>query len=414
MAGRGVTRRQFGLGVAASVPGAGSTLVQPRIAGPESFDATTAVDGGRLPPSRHRLGATAIASWMARQKVPGLAACIAQGDKLVWHDGYGMANVSKRIPFAPDRTLFHIASITKTITATAVMQLRDRGHFHLDEDVGRFLKFPMRNPRHPERPISFKHLLTHTSSINDSDALYSTYSIGDPTMSLEEVVTQYFTMNGSLWSRKNFGNSPPGAIMRYSNAGFALLGYLVEVIGKQPLEEYLQQNVYRVLGMNETSFYIAKLDPDRQARCYTYVRRASASLCPGDGDGNLLPEGVSPRAGYNEHALYSYPTLADGMVRTSASQLANFMIAMMNGGRFGADRVLREETVAEMLDGNERGLGWFKSGDYWGHDGNDPGCSTEMMFDPKRKVGLIILANAQVNLEQVKVLLIAEAEQGRT
>jgi CubicO group peptidase (beta-lactamase class C family) len=100
------------------------------------------------------------------------------------------------------------------------------------------------------------------------------------------------------------------------------------------------------------------------------------------------------------------------MVRTSASQLANFMIAMMNGGRFGADRVLREETVAEMLDGSERGLGWFKSGDYWGHDGNDPGCSTEMMFDPKRKVGLIILANAQVNLEQVKVLLIAEAEQG--
>jgi len=414
MAGRGMTRRQFGLGVAANVPGARSTLAQPRIAGPESFDATTAVEGGRLPPSRHRLGVTAIPSWMARQNVPGLAACVAQGDKLVWYDGYGMANVSKRIPFTPDRTLFHIASVTKTITATAVMQLRDRGHFHLDDDVGRFLKFPMRNPRHPKRPISFRHLLTHTSSINDSDALYLTYSIGDPTMSLEEVVTRYFTMSSSLWSRKNFGKSTPGAIMRYSNAGFGLLGYLVEVIGKQPLEEYLQQNVYRVLGMNETSFYIANLDPDRQARCYTYVRGVGAPLCPGDGDGNLLPEGVSPRAGYNEHALYSYPTLADGMVRTSACQLANFMIAMMNGGRFGADRVLREETVAEMLYGTERGLAWFKSGDYWGHDGNDPGCSTEMMFDPKRKVGLIILANARVNLEQVKALLMTEAEQGRT
>jgi len=414
MAGRGVTRRQFGLGVAASVPGAGSTLAQRTIAGPRSFDTTSAVDGGQLPPSRRRLDATAIASWMASQNVPGLAACIAQGDKLVWHDGYGMANVSKRIPFTPDRTLFHIASVTKTITATAVMQLRDRGHFHLDEDVGRFLKFSMRNPRYPERPITFKHLLTHTSSINDTDTLYSTYSIGDPAMSLEEVVTRYFTMNGSLWSRRNFGNSAPGTIMRYSNAGFSLLGYLVEVIGKQPLEEYLQKNIYRVLGMHQTSFYIAKLDPDRQARCYTYSRRVSASLCPGDGDGNLLPVGVSPRVGYNEHALYSYPTLADGMVRTSASQLANFMIAMMNGGRFGADRLLRDETVAEMLNGHGRGLGWFKSGHHWGHDGNDPGCSTEMMFDPKRKVGLIILANAQVNLEQVKVLLMTEAEQGRT
>ena len=410
MAGNAVTRRRFGLGVAASVAGAGSTLAQPRgVAG--FFDATP--DGGQHPPSGHRLGATAIASWMARQNVLGLAACIARGDKLIWQSGYGMANVTKRIPFTPAQTLFHIASITKTITATAVMQLRDRGHFQLDDDVGRFLKFPVRNPRHPAWPISFKHLLTHTSSINDSDALYSTYSVGDPTMSLEEVVTRYFTTNGSLWSRKNFGKSTPGAMVRYSNAGFALLGYLVEVISKQPLEEYLQQNVYRVLGMNETSFYIAKLDPDRQARCYTYVRRVSAPLCPGDGDGNLLPEGVSPQVGYNEHALYSYPTLSDGMVRTSVTQLANFMIAMMNGGRFGADRVLREQTVAEMLDGNERGLGWLKYGDYWGHDGEDPGCSTEMMFDPKRKVGLIILANANVNLEQVKARLMAKAEHGR-
>ena len=79
MAGRGVTRRQFGLGVAASVPGAGSTLMQPRIAGPESFDATTAVDGGRLPPSRHRLDATAIASWMADKRCRALPPALHEG-----------------------------------------------------------------------------------------------------------------------------------------------------------------------------------------------------------------------------------------------------------------------------------------------------------------------------------------------
>jgi len=88
------------------------------------------------------------------------------------------------------------------MTATAVMQLRDRGLFDLDEDVGKFVNFPVRNPRHPEQPITFKHLLTHTSSIDDSDALDSTYSVGDPAISLEEVVTRYFSTSGSLWSRR--------------------------------------------------------------------------------------------------------------------------------------------------------------------------------------------------------------------
>ena len=200
-----------------------------------------------------------IKNWMEKKNVPGLAACIAKGDKVVWSNGYGMANMTKKIPFTPDQTLFQIASISKTIAATAVMQLRDKGLLELDEDVNKFLKFSVRNPEHPDEPIIFKHLLTHTSSINDSDALYSIYAIGDPTTSLEEAVTQYFTTKGSLWSRKNYGKSAPGAKTRYSNAGFALLGYLVEVISKQPLEEYLQQNVFSTLQMNETSFYIAKL-----------------------------------------------------------------------------------------------------------------------------------------------------------
>jgi CubicO group peptidase (beta-lactamase class C family) len=100
------------------------------------------------------------------------------------------------------------------------------------------------------------------------------------------------------------------------------------------------------------------------------------------------------------------------MIRTSVSQLANFMIAMMNRGRFGETRLLRQETVAEMLGGCERGLGWFKSGSYWGHEGGDPGCSTEMLLDPKRKIGLIMFANADVDLKQIKAVLVAEAEQG--
>ena len=345
-----------------------------------------------------------VESWMEKKSVPGLAACIVKQDEVVWSKGYGMANMTKSIPFTPD-TLFQIASISKVVTATAVMQLRDRRLLRLDDDIGTFLKFPVRNPAYPDKPITFKHLLTHTSSIEDSAALGASYAAGDPTLSMGEVVSQYFTPKRSFWGRGKYGANAPGAKESYSNAGFALLGYLVEVIGRQPLEDYLQQNVYGVLGMDETSFYIAKLDRDRQACPYTYAKKLTSNLCPGDGDGNLLPEGVSPKVGYNEHALYSYPTLADGMVRTSVNQLAKFLIALMNGDA----RLLGTETLSEMLGDKEQGLGWYKIGDQWGHDGSDPGCSTEMIFDPETRIGSIVFANADAELDEVRPLLMAEA-----
>jgi CubicO group peptidase (beta-lactamase class C family) len=369
-------------------------------------------DAGELAAVPENLFDKEIKGWMERQHVPGLAACIVKGDEIVWSNGYGMANITKNIPFTPDQTLFQIASISKTITATAIMQLRDNGLLALDDDVNKYLKFSVRNPEHPDEPITFRHLLTHTSSINDTDAIYATYAVGDPTASLQQVVTEYFTANGSLWSRKNFRDNAPGARERYSNAGFALLGHLVELISHQSLEEYLQRNVFQPLKMNETSFYIAKLNPEKQAHPYTYVEKVRRKLIPGDGDGNLLPAGVSPQIGYNEHALYSYPTLADGMIRTSVNQLAKFMIAMMNGGRFEETQLLKEETVDEMLSYERQGLGWLKTGDYWGHDGGDPGCSTEMLFNPKTKVGFIVFANADVELKRVKALLKAKAEEG--
>ena len=123
-----------------------------------------------------------------------------------------------------------------------------------DDDVGDFLPFPVRNPRHPERPITFRHLLTHTSSLDEGEALYGTYTVGDPTVSIEDAVKRYFTSSRRSRRPDCYRRHAPGARKRYSNAGYALLGYLVERISRQPLEEYLQQNVYRILEMRETSF----------------------------------------------------------------------------------------------------------------------------------------------------------------
>jgi CubicO group peptidase (beta-lactamase class C family) len=353
-----------------------------------------------------------INAWMRKEKVPGLAACIIIGDKVVWSNGYGWANIEKDVSFTPDDTLFQIASVSKTITATAVMQLRDKGLFKLDDDVNKFLPFSVRNPKYPNKPITFRHLLTHTSSIQDNDFVYSTYSEGDPVITLEKYITEYFTCNGLYWTKKNYSKYCPGEEENYSNVGFGLLGYLIETISRKPLETYLQENIYVPLCMLETSFYITDIDAFRHAIPYTYARKHRKKLID-EGDGLLLPEGTSPRKGFNGHVLYSYPTLSDGLIRTSVHQLARFMIAYMNGGSYNGQCILKTKTVEEMLSvqfGKEQGLGWFKSGSRWGHDGSDPGCAAGMLFDPKSKIGIIILCNADVDeLTPVVKLLFSTA-----
>ena len=355
-----------------------------------------------------------ISAWMKKKKVPGLAACIVIGDKIVWSNGYGWANIEKGIPFTPNNTLFQIASVSKTITATATMQLRDKGCFKLDDDVNKFLPFSVKNPKYPNKPITFRHLLSHTSSIQDNDFVYSTYSAGDPVITLKKFVTEYFTSNGLYWTSENYSKYCPGEEEDYSNVGFGLLGYLIETISKKPLETYLQENIYLPLCMPETSFYITNIDAFRHAIPYTYARKHRKKLID-EGDGLLLPEGTIPRIGFNGHVLYSYPTLSDGLIRTSVQQLARFMIAYMNDGSYNDQCILEAKTIEEMLSvqfGKEQGIGWFKRGSRWGHDGSDPGCATEMLFNPKNKIGIIIFCNADVDeLKPIVKLLFSTARR---
>ena len=111
-----------------------------------------------------------IEAEMKAQKIPGLAACIVKSGKITWSKGYGWADIKRRVTMDPERTIQNIGSISKTVTATAVMQLWEKGKFDLDDDINLHLPFPVRNPSHPDRLISFRSLLTHRSSIADSPA----------------------------------------------------------------------------------------------------------------------------------------------------------------------------------------------------------------------------------------------------
>jgi CubicO group peptidase (beta-lactamase class C family) len=362
------------------------------------------------------------ASWNARQQtldefilgkmkasnIPGLTACIMKKDRLVWTGAFGWADVEDKKPMT-ERTIQNIGSISKTITATAVMQLFEQGKFKLDDDVDGYLPFPVRNPRFPDEPITFRQLLTHKASIKDGSAYEHSYACGDPTVSLKDWIKGYLVPGGKYYSgEENFHTWKPGTvktpIWSYSNVGFGLLGYLVEVISGRDFAEYTKNNIFAPLGMKNTGWYLADADIDHHAIPYSLISE-DRRLPPG-----ITFETFLPRYGKDKqilktgelfpHCLYSFPNYPDGLIRTSVRDLSRFLRAYIGGGVFEEKRILKEETVRTMLSKEHfgQGLCWFdlklKNGDAaWGHGGGDPGISTEMLFRPTDGVGVIVFFN---------------------
>ncbi|HFC11851.1 MAG TPA: class A beta-lactamase-related serine hydrolase, partial [Anaerolineae bacterium] len=226
-----------------------------------------------------------IQTKMQTAHLPGLAACIVRNNQIVWTKGYGWANIQEQTPITPD-TLFMLASVSKTVTAVALMQLYDDGLFDLDNDINAYLPFSVRNPNHPDTPITPHMLLTHTSSINDNwDILDTLYVTGDSPISLANFCAGYVTSGGTYYdSNNNFHNQAPGTLYSYSNVGAALCGFLAESLSGLSFEQHCQQRLFTPLGMNETSWHLAGLNVDNLATPYAYAN-----------------------GGYTPYAHYGYP-----------------------------------------------------------------------------------------------------------
>jgi CubicO group peptidase (beta-lactamase class C family) len=226
-----------------------------------------------------------------------------------------------------------------------------------------------------------RELLTHTSSILDPDV--DLYRPGDTQISLERYLRGTLVPGGEYYAASNWASWSPGAKYEYSNTGVTLLGYLVELNGGSSFALHCERHIFEPLGMTETAWRLADLD-DTSHVAMPYEGR------PGR---------------YAEEGLYGYPDFPAGMLRTSVRQLATFLRMFMNGGELDGVRILRPETVAEMMkvqvpangDAPDQGLVWFYE-DFgprrvFLHDGSDPGVFTIMGFDPKAKVGAIVLTN---------------------
>jgi CubicO group peptidase (beta-lactamase class C family) len=324
---------------------------------------------------------------MQLEQFPGVATVIVKNGKIVWLKTYGWADVTNSVP-VNQNTVFLLASVSKLFTGTAAMQLVDENVISLDDDIAQHLPFPFEIPAAPAQTVTFRHLMTHTSSAYDNyDVMEGYYDFPDPTISLGDCMFRYFSPDGEDYDPiGNFLSQSPGTAFEYSNMATALNGYLVELISEQPFNEFCHENIFEPLCMENTGWFFSDFEPNQVALPHQYV------------NGTYEP--------YPHFGFADYP---DGQLRSTVLDLANFMIAMLNNGTFGDQSILSSSAVNQMLTvqfpplEDTQGLNWYKEELYhsngttwlWGHNGGEMGTSTVLYIDPVNKIGLCVLTNGE-------------------
>ncbi len=181
-----------------------------------------------------------------RPDSPGCAVGVYQEGKIVFSKGYGQANLEKEIPITPN-TIFRVASLSKQFTAAAIALLSIRNEIDLDKPVRDYLpELPDYNRN--SNPVTVRQLTHHTSGIPDLYSLLELYDVSfDKTLNSEKLL--------KIILGQSHLNFEPGSKYMYSNSGYSLLGALVEMVSGQPLQKYLQENIFKPLGMNNSHFH---------------------------------------------------------------------------------------------------------------------------------------------------------------
>jgi CubicO group peptidase (beta-lactamase class C family) len=317
-------------------------------------------------------------AFVREYRLPGVAAGVVHGGELVWSSGAGFADVGAgRAPDAS--TLYRIASITKTFTGTAIMQLRDEGRLHLDDPATMYLPElrPAESPFGPIETVTIRRMLSHESGLMGdppgTDWSEPAYE-ADPAASLARVA--------EIGTRV-----PPSTQQKYSNLAYQLLGAIVSRVSGVPYAEYLRAQILAPLGLASTSFDPL---PDDLAG-----RRATGYAARGFSD--VLRESVAAPITQAEGGLWScvsdlarwvsFQLREDGGPRAGAQVLAGATLAEMHKARY-----LGDEAWTEAF-----GVAWYavRRGDViWvQHSGGLHGFITNVCFDPKQRVGAIALVN---------------------
>lgn len=314
--------------------------------------------------------------------VVGVYAVAVKDNKIIYSKGFGEKNLQSGERLN-ESTLFRIASISKSFTATAIMQLVEQGKLTLDTDVSTIMGFPIRNPKFPDIPITIEMLLSHTSSLNDS----------------QEAILDFDALNPEKnpnWAKSYQNYNPGNGGYTYCGMNYSILGMCIEKLTGERFDNYIKKHILEPLNLYG-SYCCDSLDRSRFASLYSYI----------DDHYVEREEAYSHIAVLDEYqmGIHTRRFSPGAGMKISIPDLAKYMMMHMNYGKspITGARIISEESSRNMQKdhsyGRKVGFGLQKSSyyisDVWlvGHIGGAYGLSSAMFFDPEHKFGFAMACN---------------------
>src|SRR5437870_4063092 len=312
--------------------------------------------------------------------IPSASIALIAGDRVIWTNAYGYSNLWARTPATPN-TVYLIGSTFKAMSTIALIQQMEQGKFKLDDRVNDYLTDFKIQGEDPQHPITFRHLLTHTSGL---PADFGPFPVWGDTVppSLEDYLRKSLKVT-----------KPPLTSVTYSNMAYTLVAYLVQKFSGVPYKQYIQEHIFTPLEMTSTAF---EPRPDMEERlAIPYV----------------ADEKTGSQVGTVRLKASVWPA---GLVYGTVLNQANWLIANLNGGVFKDKRLISQSTLDQMftrqydqfkgtienLWGKETvrfGLTWWtqvRDGDrYIAHSGSVPGYTAFLLGNRDRKLGFAIMTN---------------------
>ncbi|MCH8071532.1 MAG: beta-lactamase family protein, partial [Proteobacteria bacterium] len=301
---------------------------------------------------------------MAEGHSPSGVFVLMKDGEVILQKGYGWQNVEERIPVDPARTLFRPGSISKLFTWVSVMQLVEQGRLDLDADINNYLKTFQIKDTFPGQPITLRHCMTHTPGFEDGFLGY--LIIEDP----ENIISLADAMKKYQPERVN----PPGIKGAYSNYCTSLSGLVVANVSGVSFNDYVETNIFNVLGMDNSSF-----DEPLPVRLEQYMA-------------------VAYKYDAGKYVARPYELITNftpaGALAATAEDMLKFGDALLNGGSYDGRRILKAETLDQMkmshftYDDRIKGIGlgflrypWGDT-DTFGHDGGTTAFFSHLGITP--------------------------------
>jgi CubicO group peptidase (beta-lactamase class C family) len=372
--------RQFLAAVAAGLLLAGPAIAQtPQELKPRAPAAVASVPAQVTPAAAPALTKADLEAWLdgyvpyalASGDIAGAEVVVVKDGQVLTEKGYGLADVKTRKPVDPQTTLFRPGSVSKLFTWTAVMQQVEQGKVDLDADVNTYLDFKI--PPRDGKPVTMRDLMTHTAGF--AETIKHLFPANESRLQPLDKFLRQWTPNRIF---------PPGTTPAYSNYGAALAGYVVQRTSGEPFDQYVARHIFAPLEMRHSSFS-QPLQKDLLAGMSSGYLRASDKT-------TRTYEFVGPGPA--------------GSLAATGDDISRFMIAHLNNGQFGAQRILQDATAQQMHAPqkqyapplNGMALGFYhedRNGHVIiGHGGDTVAFHSDLHLLPDDHIGIFISMNS--------------------